>query len=125
MQTRRSARLRAKASKKQLQEESKSSSDDVLSPEDKEIDHFHQERGKNSENEEDDMYSVTELASLARNSLLDTFRPHHGYDTVDSSTEKEPDITPEDPPRVSDGFISLENTSVDQPLKAKNKKRKK
>ena len=125
MQTRRSARLRAKASKKQLREESKLPSEDVLSSEDKEIDHFHHESGENSGNEEDGMYSVTELASLARNSLLDTFRPHHGYDTVDSSAEKEPDIAPKDPPRVSDGFISLEDTSDDQPLKTKSKKRKK
>ena len=83
-------------------------SDDVLSPKDKEIDHFHQERGKNSEIEEDDMYSVTELASSARNRHISS--SPWLYDTVDSYTEKEPDITPKDPPWALDAFISLENT---------------
>ena len=123
MQRRKSARLKAKAANKQLERDQESSPADEVHPDTSRDDHQHCNRANGSGDEEDIEFSLTELTSLASDTLLNTLQLQSGGKSVGSSSKGVTEIPPNDH-TMSESFISLASAKTTPRPITKTKKRR-
>jgi hypothetical protein len=122
MQRRKSARLKAKAANKQLERYQESSPADEVHPDTSRDDHQHCNRA-NGSGDEDNEFSLTELTSLASDTLLNTLQLQSGGKSVGSSSKGVTEIPPNDH-TMSESFISLASAKTTPRPITKTKKRR-